>query len=229
MLIVQSLFWRGKAMSVSKIQAQFGNLEQLANSFYAETVETAGLYQRIRQHVEDLRADGWTGQGAEAFYAEMDEILPALKRLCDAFEEASNVIKKISTQFQDAELNVINAFKTGVDKPLGLVGNNVPVSALNNLMPRQLKPLSMTADTFLFGSNQAAFYIQDHINKLNPTTLDSSIEQLQTKLDSLSDLTGLEQMRLQQTMERHSKAVEMLSNLMHKMSDITDIIVASAK
>jgi antitoxin ParD1/3/4 len=59
--------------------------------------------------------------------------------------------------------------------------------------------------------------------------LDGIVDELKGKLDSLSDLTEIEAMRLQMLMDRRSKAMEMLSNMMKKMSETQAAIVQNMK
>ena len=59
--------------------------------------------------------------------------------------------------------------------------------------------------------------------------LDCIVDELKGKLDSLSDLSELEGMRLQMLMDRRSKAMEMLSNIMKKMSETQAALVANLK
>lgn len=59
--------------------------------------------------------------------------------------------------------------------------------------------------------------------------LDAAVESEKMKLDSMGDMSALESMRLQQMMERRSKALEMLTNIMKKMAQVSDSIVANCK
>lgn len=49
------------------------------------------------------------------------------------------------------------------------------------------------------------------------------------ELDSLSELSELEQLRLQMIMDRRSKMIEMLSNLLKKMSETQDAVIQNLK
>jgi hypothetical protein len=59
--------------------------------------------------------------------------------------------------------------------------------------------------------------------------LQTQIDQLKPQLDSLSDLSDVEQLRLQQLMDRRQKLFETLSNLMKKFSDTQSAIVSNMK
>jgi uncharacterized protein YdiU (UPF0061 family) len=54
-------------------------------------------------------------------------------------------------------------------------------------------------------------------------------QQLQDQLDSMNDLSELEQMRLQELMDRRAKALETISNLVKKESDTQEAIIDNLK
>jgi putative addiction module CopG family antidote len=59
--------------------------------------------------------------------------------------------------------------------------------------------------------------------------LDCIVDELQGKLDALSDLSEMDAMRLQMLMERRSKFEEMLSNIMKKVSETEGTIIQNLK
>jgi hypothetical protein len=59
--------------------------------------------------------------------------------------------------------------------------------------------------------------------------LDCIVDELEGKLDGLSDLSEMDAMRLQMLMDRRSKAMEMLSNMMKKISETQAAIVQNMK
>ncbi|MCC6806349.1 MAG: hypothetical protein IT381_02905 [Deltaproteobacteria bacterium] len=59
--------------------------------------------------------------------------------------------------------------------------------------------------------------------------LNAAVETAKTTLDTMGDMSAIESMRMQQMMERRSKALEMLSNIMKKMAQVSDSIVANYK
>jgi putative addiction module CopG family antidote len=59
--------------------------------------------------------------------------------------------------------------------------------------------------------------------------LDCIVDELQSKLDGLSDLSDLDAMKLQMLMERRSKFMEMLSNVMKKISETQAALVGNLK
>ncbi|MFZ4058499.1 MAG: hypothetical protein ACOYKE_10180 [Ferruginibacter sp.] len=67
------------------------------------------------------------------------------------------------------------------------------------------------------------------IVKATPEQVQQLEDELKSKLDSLNDMGELEQLRLQQYMDRRSKALETLSNILKKISDTQDNIIGNLK
>jgi hypothetical protein len=59
--------------------------------------------------------------------------------------------------------------------------------------------------------------------------LDASIDQLKSDLDSMSEMGEMESLRLQMAMDRMSKMMSTLSNLLKKISDTQNAIVQNIK
>ena len=59
--------------------------------------------------------------------------------------------------------------------------------------------------------------------------LDSSVHNVATKLDSLSEMSEMQSLRLQMAMERMAKVAATLSNLLKKMSQTTNTITQNLK
>ncbi len=62
------------------------------------------LHWQVQAHVEQLRGGGWTGVGAESFYAEMKDVVsPALQRLVDALQKSVQSTQSMVNLLQRAE------------------------------------------------------------------------------------------------------------------------------
>jgi hypothetical protein len=59
--------------------------------------------------------------------------------------------------------------------------------------------------------------------------LDASIDQMKTDLDSMSEMGEMQSLRLQMAMDRMSKMMSTLSNLLKKISDTQGSIVQNIK
>ena len=61
------------------------------------------------------------------------------------------------------------------------------------------------------------------------TELDRAIDEVKSELDSLSELGETESLRLQMAMDRMSKAMTMLSNILKKMSETSGQITQNLR
>jgi len=66
-----------------------------------------------------------------------------------------------------------------------------------------------------------------HVGSLND--FDAYAEDIKNQMDSLSDLSTTEQMRLQMMVDRRAKLLEGLSNIMKKMQQTMDVLVSAQK
>ncbi|MCC6809570.1 MAG: hypothetical protein IT381_19225 [Deltaproteobacteria bacterium] len=60
-------------------------------------------------------------------------------------------------------------------------------------------------------------------------SFDAAMETAENELDSMSDMTALQQMRLQAQMDRYTKIIEALSNTMNKLSKTKEAIIGNFK
>jgi WXG100 family type VII secretion target len=86
------------------IQAQYDGLAKASKVFAQHANSTLEMMRQIAQLIEDLRADGWQGKSANAFFSEMyDDIYPAMRRLIDSLSEVGAATQQIAKVFTDAE------------------------------------------------------------------------------------------------------------------------------
>src|SRR5437588_12221683 len=101
-------------MPAAKIRANYEQLKQAANSFARNSEASKRSLQNIKHNKETLSGGDWVGQGATAFYKEMDDsVLPTLQRLVNALDTAQNSISQISSIMQGAEQQAANVLKGG--------------------------------------------------------------------------------------------------------------------
>jgi WXG100 family type VII secretion target len=85
-------------------RADYEQLKQIAARFERESQSSQNMQQSLRSLVEQLRGGDWIGQGATAFYAEMESaVLPSLGRLVKALHSAASATQKISAEVKRAE------------------------------------------------------------------------------------------------------------------------------
>jgi WXG100 family type VII secretion target len=98
------------------IQADYTQLQSIAQQFSNSQQNIQMLNQRLNQHIEQLRGQGWIGAGAQSFYTEMDTVLlPGIKRLCEALNLAETTTHRIISEFQAAEEDAKNLLGANMD------------------------------------------------------------------------------------------------------------------
>ncbi|MCB9172383.1 MAG: WXG100 family type VII secretion target [Ardenticatenales bacterium] len=96
------------------IQVNYERLETISQQFAERAELVAQLRAELSHRAAPLREGGWQGEGALAFFNEMDsEILPATQRLQEALHEASDVTLKISEIVRAAEEEAAALFTNG--------------------------------------------------------------------------------------------------------------------
>ncbi|MCB0109825.1 MAG: WXG100 family type VII secretion target, partial [Caldilineaceae bacterium] len=125
-------------MAAEAIQAKYDELDQLANRFGNQARAQSDLQQQVRRAVQALQNGGWEGQGAAAFFSEMNgRIFPAQQRLIAALEQARTTTLEIKVILQRADEEAAQPFKGGggqvasgnsseqgiVDKTLDFIGD----------------------------------------------------------------------------------------------------------
>jgi len=94
-----------------KIQADYDELANVANEFLQEAAGIEQLTNQINNLVGELEGGGWVGRGADAFYAEMHDLVnPGMQRLARALEYAGSAVKQISNILSQAEQDASSLF-----------------------------------------------------------------------------------------------------------------------
>jgi len=96
----------------SKVRSDYDALKQVAQSFSQQAQATAQTLQQVRSQKETLQGGDWIGQGATAFYSEMDsQVLPTVQRLQRALEESARITSQISQIMKQAEDDAARVLK----------------------------------------------------------------------------------------------------------------------
>ena len=91
-------------MPSNRIRADYNELMKLAGKWNQEAQYCAAMLKNIQQAMETLQNGDWIGPGARAFYAEMNgTVIPALRRLISALEQAAQMCKQLAELFKKAE------------------------------------------------------------------------------------------------------------------------------
>jgi WXG100 family type VII secretion target len=93
------------------VEVNYDTLAAIKNSFDQQAQEIQQMTQKMESQIEGLRAGSWIGQGADAFYDEMDnEVMPALLRCKNAMYEGAMVVSEIIEEFKNAEEETKNVW-----------------------------------------------------------------------------------------------------------------------
>lgn len=91
-------------MSVPVVRSDYDALKRVALTFGRHAHETQQSLQRLRSQMDVLQGGDWVGQGASAFYREMNsQIVPTLVRLQRALEASNQVVMQINQIMKAAE------------------------------------------------------------------------------------------------------------------------------
>lgn len=99
------------------IRVNYEMLKKFQNSFRGQESAVQKSTQNLTKVVEQLRGGDWIGEGATAFFAEMDnEVLPAMKRLQQAMTEGDRVSKEIEKIQHETESSIESIFTDILNK-----------------------------------------------------------------------------------------------------------------
>lgn len=100
-------------MPAPKIRTQYDQLGDIARTFGEQAQAWQQTLRSVTQTMEVLQNGDWIGAGATAFYKEMGaEVLPALRRLAEAFSAAQRVTTQINQVLKRAEEEAAAVFRT---------------------------------------------------------------------------------------------------------------------
>jgi len=99
-------------MAVPQVRADYPSLQQMAARCGAQAQAARQTLQSLQRQMDVLQGGDWIGQGASAFYQEMDSsTLPTLSRLAGALESAQQTALQISQVMQRAEADAARVLR----------------------------------------------------------------------------------------------------------------------
>ena len=99
-------------MSAPTVRTDFDALQKIATTFRKESDNIKQMLKRIKQAMSTLQGGDWVGEGANKFYAEMnDSVLPSLQRLAAALDEAGATTERIGRTMKQAEDEAARLFQ----------------------------------------------------------------------------------------------------------------------
>jgi WXG100 family type VII secretion target len=203
-------------MPAPQIRADDDSLLESAKIFARESSSMGGTLQRVKQQMETLQSGDWVGQGANAFYREMqDEILPALGKLGSALAVGDRVTRQVQQIIEQADEEAARLFRgdgsigAAVQAAIGgLFGEQGALQGGNPLLVRD--PNGLFTDSYMRGLIGSQFQgagseLGEVMNGLlqNPTG-----DELDGFLETLANLRGRPVAEIRIEFERYQEAVE---------------------
>ena len=101
-------------MTAPRIRADYEMLRQVQQQFKQQSGACGQSLRKMHQAKDALEGGDWIGEGAKAFYREMNsEILPSWARLVAALDSAAQSASKMSQLIQQAEDDAARLLKLG--------------------------------------------------------------------------------------------------------------------
>ena len=93
------------------IRADYDQMPEISKRFDREAVNVKRSIDSLNRKIEVLKGGDWFGEGANAFYREMEsEVMPAMQRLLKALEMGSGVIRAIERLLHETEQTIVGLF-----------------------------------------------------------------------------------------------------------------------
>lgn len=94
------------------VRADYDRLTEVTTHFGDQAAQLRQMLQSLQRETSHLRQGDWSGQGAQAFYAEMDaDVLPTVHRLVCALEAAAVTTRQVGQVARQAEDEAAACFK----------------------------------------------------------------------------------------------------------------------
>ena len=98
-------------MTAPRIEINFHELDEIHRQFDAASQQIELALRRVIRVAEELEARGWEGKGAAAFFDELHHVLlPRVRRLIAALNDAGRDTLRIAELLQEAEQHGADAF-----------------------------------------------------------------------------------------------------------------------
>lgn len=92
-------------------RVDYDQMPGISKRFEREAATVKRSIDNLNRTIEVLKGGDWIGEGANAFYREMEsEVMPAMQRLLKALERSSSVIQAIVLLLQETEQTIGGLF-----------------------------------------------------------------------------------------------------------------------
>jgi WXG100 family type VII secretion target len=111
------------------IRGDYDRLAEISKGFDREAANVKRSIDSLNRTIEVLRGGDWFGEGADAFYREMEsQVMPSMQRLLKALQLGSGTTRKVVQQLEETEQNITGLFATLIGSIE--VGISVEISGL---------------------------------------------------------------------------------------------------
>ena len=105
------------AIAMKLYRLDYEVIKNIGGSFRGQEAAVQQTIQKLSKVIEQLRGGDWIGEGATAFFNEMDsEVMPAMKRLQKAMSEGDRVSKEIERLQREAEQSLMSLIQDMINK-----------------------------------------------------------------------------------------------------------------
>lgn len=99
-------------MSGRIIQCDYDDMASIMQNFSQQADQTRQLMDVMRRLVGELQSGGWIGNGAQAFFSEMEDLVfPGVNRMAEALTDAGSATQRISELLRSAEEEAARLFQ----------------------------------------------------------------------------------------------------------------------
>lgn len=97
------------------VQIDYDKMRQVADAFAQQSAEVKRILNTVEDQINVLKAEKWKAESATAYYNEMDHtVCPAVNKLAQKLDLASEVCKQISATLKKAEQDAMNALPNNI-------------------------------------------------------------------------------------------------------------------
>ncbi len=112
------------------IHADYDKMPEISKRFQQEAAHVKRSIDSLKRTIEVLKGGDWFGEGANAFYREMEsQVMPSMERLLKALEMGSSVMKAIERLLHEAEQTIgglfsgmLGSFDASITVEIGSLG-----------------------------------------------------------------------------------------------------------
>ncbi|MDZ4764355.1 MAG: WXG100 family type VII secretion target [Chloroflexota bacterium] len=91
------------------VQIDYSKMQQVADAFEQQAAEVKRILGTVEEQINVLKAEKWKAEAATKYYNEMDQtVCPAVKKLGDKLDLASEVCKEIGATLKKAEQDAMS-------------------------------------------------------------------------------------------------------------------------